>query len=74
MSSALIRIGQAARRIGIHPQTLRRWEREERIPRALRNPLTGQRVYADNDVTGLLARISGRPVRKEKTEAPELRT
>lgn len=47
-----MRIGEAARRLGIHPQTLRRWEREGRVCRARRR-LTGQRVYLEEDVQQL---------------------
>jgi len=45
-----IRTGAAARTIGIHPQTLRKWEREGRVPPARRNQITGQRLYDDEDL------------------------
>jgi len=48
-----VRIGDAARRLNLHPQTLRRWEREGRTPKARRNRLTGQRQYQEEDVQQL---------------------
>ncbi|MFD3735747.1 MerR family transcriptional regulator, partial [Streptomyces sp. NPDC058632] len=42
-------IGPLARRLGIRPATLRKWERAELVsPR--RDPLTGYRVYDEADV------------------------
>ena len=48
-----MRIGDAARRLNLHPQTLRRWEREGRTPKARRNRSTGQRQYQEEDVQQL---------------------
>jgi len=48
-----MRIGAVARRIGVHPQTLRRWERRGRTPRPCRNQLSGQRYYTEEDVRQL---------------------
>jgi len=52
-----IRISAAARRLGISAATLRRWEREQRIPPARRNRLTGQRLYEESDCRRLLDMI-----------------
>ena len=60
MNKTVIRIGNAAARIGVHPQTLRRWEREGRIHRATRNALTGQRRYEEADIERLIELVIGR--------------
>ena len=60
MNRTVIRIGDAAARIGVHPQTLRRWEREGRIDRATRNALTGQRRYEEADIERLILLVTSR--------------
>ena len=48
----LLPIRDAAAKVGVHPQTLRRWEAEGRIS-SLRTP-SGQRRYRREDVEKLL--------------------
>lgn len=46
-------IGLAARAVGVSVQTIRRWEREGRLPfRPQRSP-TGRRIFTAEDVTRL---------------------
>ncbi|MCL5063468.1 MAG: MerR family DNA-binding transcriptional regulator, partial [Firmicutes bacterium] len=40
----LVNIGEAAKALGVHPETLRRWEKEGKIPAPLRTP-GGTRRY-----------------------------
>lgn len=45
-------ISEAARMIGVHPMTLRRWEYEGKVKPALRD-YKNQRVYTDADIERL---------------------
>ena len=45
--------GQAAAMLGVHPRTLRRWEREGKIPSARRILRNNFRVYTDEDIQSL---------------------
>ena len=54
------RIAEAAKALGIHPGSIRRAERLGRIPRARREPVSGQRVYTEQDVQALRERLYGR--------------
>jgi len=56
--SQLVSTRQAARRLGVHPQTLRRWEREGVIPPAQRR--RGQRVYTPGDMERIEAAVTSR--------------
>ena len=47
-----MRIGQAARQLGVHPYTLKRWERAGLV-RPLRSP-GGGRYYRQRDLARLL--------------------
>lgn len=40
-----VSIGDLARMLGCHPDTIVRWERRGFIPRAYREPLTGRRLW-----------------------------
>jgi len=55
----LVRIAEAAEELRIHPQTLRRWEREGRIPKARRNGITGQRLYTLTELERLRRLVHG---------------
>ncbi len=48
VAHGLLTTRQVAQRLGVHPQTLRRWEREGVIPAAPRR--RGLRVYTRRDV------------------------
>ena len=54
-ASQFLSTRQAARRLGVHPQTLRRWEREGIIPAAARR--RGQRVYTAGDLAVIEAAV-----------------
>lgn len=53
-------IGQVAERLGVHPETLRRWERKGLIDKAHKNPLTGRRKYSEEDIRVIEALIKER--------------
>lgn len=64
---ALLSTREAAARVGVHAQTLRRWEREGIVPAATRR--RGQRVYSADDLDRIKAAVM-RPVpEKEGKEA-----
>ncbi len=48
-------ISEAAEQVGLGPWTLRRLERQGRIPAARRDPLARARVYSEDDLTTLKA-------------------
>ena len=58
-------ISAVAARIGVHPQTLRRWECEGLIPPATRR--FGRRVYTDADVEQIEQSIFKRFDRGERS-------
>ena len=43
------RIAEAARLLGVHPSTLRRWDREGILHPSIRTP-TGERRYTEADI------------------------
>jgi DNA (cytosine-5)-methyltransferase 1 len=52
-------ISKAADRLGVHPETLRRWERKGTI-KAKRTP-SGHRRFLKADIDGLLTERAGNP-------------
>ena len=51
-----LKIAEAAEILGVHPETLRRWERRGVLPPAKRSPL-GWRIYSGEDLKELRDRI-----------------
>ena len=49
----MLRVGQAAAKLGVHPQTLRRWEKEGKLT-PVKTP-GGQRRYTEKEVLDLVA-------------------
>ncbi len=49
---------EAAKRLGINPMTILRWEQSGRIPRVRRHPRNGWRIFTDEDITKI--RLLGR--------------
>ena len=43
-------VGKVAEYLGLHPDTLRRYEKRGLIPRAFRSPLNGYRVWSEEEV------------------------
>ena len=43
------RIAEAAKLLGVHPSTLRRWDEKGILPPSIRTP-TGERRYTDADI------------------------
>ena len=52
-----ITVGELARRFGRDTSTIRRWEREGRIPPARRDPLNGHRYWSETEVEELRRRL-----------------
>jgi len=56
--SDYLMIGEAAAYIGVHPDSLRRWDRAKRLqPR--RHPINNFRLYLKRDLDRFLAQIGG---------------
>jgi MerR family transcriptional regulator, copper efflux regulator len=52
-----LRIQEAAAFLGVAPNTLRNWGREEKIPE-LRHPVNNYRLYRRSDLEELLRQVS----------------
>ena len=44
-----VRVSDAAKMLGYHVATLRRWDKNGKLP-ARRNPITNERMYYHNDI------------------------
>ena len=64
-----IRIGHLARLFGRDTSTIRRWEREGRIPPARRDPFSGQRCWNREEVIELQQRLGFRDAEAEGWQA-----
>lgn len=54
--SDYLRIGQAAVLIGVHPDSLRRWERIGKL-KAYRHPINRYRLYLRDDLEAFLKEV-----------------
>ena len=52
-----LRIKEAAKYLGVSPNTLRNWGRDDKVPMH-RNPINGYRLFKITDLDELLAEIS----------------
>ncbi len=52
-------VRDVARQIGVHPETIRRWERSGLIEQATRR--CGRRVYDESDVQRIMGRVLDHP-------------
>ena len=52
-----LRIGEAAKYLGVSPNTLRNWSRAGKI-KSHRNPINGYRLFKMSDLDRLLQKIS----------------
>ena len=52
-----LRIQEAAAFLGVSPNTLRNWGREEKVPE-FRHPVNNYRLYRRSDLEELLRRVS----------------
>jgi excisionase family DNA binding protein len=52
-----LRIQEAAAYLGVSPNTLRNWGREEKIPE-FRHPVNNYRLYRPSDLEAILRRIT----------------
>ena len=62
-----LRIREAAAFLGVAPNTLRNWGREEKIPE-FRHPVNNYRLYRRGDLEAVLRQVSrqGRAARKRR--------
>jgi excisionase family DNA binding protein len=67
--SAVLTIKEAAATLGIHPTTLRRWERAGIIPPAMRR--RGFRVYTADDMAAIKRAVFAAPIHQEAPGAIE---
>ncbi len=54
--SNYLRIKEAANLLGVHTDTLRRWERLSKVP-TYRHPVNGYRLYLEEDIQRLLSEV-----------------
>lgn len=52
----MMRVGEAAKYLGVSSKTLRNWDRSGRLP-AKRNPMTRYRYYRKEDLDKLIKRM-----------------
>lgn len=50
-------IGEAAHILGVNPMTLRRWDTQGKL-KALRHPISGFRLYTEEELLQLLSKLS----------------
>jgi hypothetical protein len=55
----LLTIGKLAALLGLHPDTIRKYERQGIIPVANRSPLNGYRVWSEEDVEAIRQAVFG---------------
>lgn len=55
----MLTIGKLAALLGLHPDTIRKYERHGLIPAANRSPLNGYRVWAEEDVETIRQAVFG---------------
>lgn len=55
----MLTIGKIATILGLHPDTIRRYEREGLIPPAQRSPMNGYRIWSQQDVARVRQVIFG---------------
>ena len=53
------RVSEVCATLGIFLNTLYNWERKNKIPKAYRDPMSGWRLYSEQDVE-TIKRLSGR--------------
>jgi DNA-binding transcriptional MerR regulator len=53
------RVSEVCEILGIFKNTLYNWEKQNKVPRARRDPMNGWRLYSQADVQSLI-RLSGR--------------
>ncbi len=62
-----LRIQEAAEFLGVSPNTLRNWGREDKIPE-LRHPVNNYRLYRRSDLEEVLRRITRTGTRRQQAE------
>ena len=53
------KVAEVCKDLGIFKNTLYNWERKGKIPKAYRDPMSGWRLYSEDDVS-VIKKISGR--------------
>ena len=66
-------ISQAAEKLGVNPETLRRWDKSGKF-QSIRHPINNYRVYPENQVLSIVEElqieIGFAPVKKEREILP----
>lgn len=57
----LLSISEAARELGLHPNSIRKAERAGRVPRVRREPVSGHRYFTEDDLATLRWYFFSRP-------------
>ncbi len=63
-----LRVREAAEFLGVSPNTLRNWGREDKIPE-LRHPVNNYRLYRRSDLEEVLRRVSRKPAAARRQQA-----
>ena len=53
-----VTVKEAAKNLGVNPETLRRWDRAGKL-KAKRNPMNNYRLYSVKDIENLKKQIAG---------------
>lgn len=69
MDERLVTVPALARRLGLHPTTIRRWIRRGSVPAPQMHRITGQRFFDEETALGIEARYFER-VRERGTRGP----
>lgn len=59
MRAKLLTVGKLAALLGLHPDTIRKYEQKGLIPAAKRSPMNGYRIWAEEDVDEIRQAVFG---------------
>ena len=61
----MITVGKVAALLGVHPDTVRNYERRGIIPPAKRSPINGYRIWDKKEIPQILESIRARNLQEE---------
>lgn len=56
----MLTIGRVAAELGLHRDTVRRYEQQGRFPASRRSPMNGYRIWTEADLQEMRSRLLGR--------------